>query len=74
MESQIENLILEHFERFQSGQELIERELKEIKGRISQIEVLLPSGSGSLNAWRNGYSQAASSSGTSAVTASAYRR
>ena len=39
MESQIENLILEHLKRFQSGQERIERELKEIKGRISQVEI-----------------------------------
>jgi hypothetical protein len=39
MESQIENLILEHLKRFQGGQDRIERELKEIKGRISQVEI-----------------------------------
>jgi uncharacterized protein (UPF0335 family) len=39
MESQIENLILEHLKRFQASQERIEREFKEIKGRISQVEI-----------------------------------
>ncbi len=34
-----ENLILEHLKRFQAGQDRIERELKEIKGRLSQIEI-----------------------------------
>jgi len=34
-----ESLILEHLKRFQSGQDRIERELKEIKGRLSQVEI-----------------------------------
>ena len=38
-----ENLILEHLKRFQAGQDRIERELKEIKGRLSQIEISMAS-------------------------------
>ncbi|MDR2858284.1 MAG: hypothetical protein LBV50_10620 [Novosphingobium sp.] len=38
MSENIENLILEHLKRFQSGQERIERELKEIKTRVGNIE------------------------------------
>ena len=34
-----ENLVLEHPKRFQAGQDRIERELKELKGRLSQLEV-----------------------------------
>jgi septal ring factor EnvC (AmiA/AmiB activator) len=33
------NLVLEHLKRFQAGQDRIERELKEIKGRLSQLEI-----------------------------------
>ncbi len=33
------NLVLEHLKRFQGGQDRIERELKEIKGRMSQLEI-----------------------------------
>ena len=33
------NLVLEHLKRFQAGQDRIERELKEIKGRMSQLEI-----------------------------------
>lgn len=39
MTDNTENLILEHLKRFQAGQDRIERELKEIKGRLSQIEI-----------------------------------
>lgn len=35
----VENIIIEHLKRFQAGQERIERELKEIKGRLSQVEI-----------------------------------
>jgi uncharacterized coiled-coil protein SlyX len=38
MTDNIENLILEHLKRFQSGQERIERELKEIKTRLGTLE------------------------------------
>jgi len=34
----IDNLILEHLKRFQAGQERIERELREIKARLSTLE------------------------------------
>jgi hypothetical protein len=34
-----ENLILEHLKRFQGGQERIERDLKEVNGRLSQVEI-----------------------------------
>lgn len=34
-----ENLAIEHLKRFQAGQDRIERELKEIKGRLSQVEI-----------------------------------
>ena len=37
------NLVLEHLKRFQAGQDRIERELKEIKDRLSQIEIGLAS-------------------------------
>ena len=33
------DLVLEHLKRFQGGQDRIERELKEIKGRMSQLEI-----------------------------------
>lgn len=35
----VDNIVLEHLKRFQTGQDRIERELKEIKGRLSQIEI-----------------------------------
>lgn len=38
MTENIENLILEHLKRFQAGQDRIERELKEIKGRLTNLE------------------------------------
>jgi hypothetical protein len=39
MSENIDNIILEHLKRFQTGQDRIERELKEIKGRMSQVEI-----------------------------------
>ena len=39
MTDNVENLILEHLKRFQAGQDRIERELKEIKGRLSQLDI-----------------------------------
>lgn len=39
MTDAIENILLEHLKRFQSGQERIERDLREIKTRLSQLEV-----------------------------------
>ena len=42
------NLVLEHLKRFQAGQDRIERELKEIKGRMSQIEIGIASIRGDL--------------------------
>ena len=33
------NLVLEQSERFQAGQDRTEREPKEIKGRMSQVEI-----------------------------------
>ena len=44
MTEQTENLMLEHFKRLQAGQDRIERELKEIKARLSGLE----SGQGSI--------------------------
>ncbi len=38
MTDNTENLILEHLKRFQAGQDRIERELKEIKSRITMLE------------------------------------
>ena len=38
MTDNTENIILEHFKRFQAGQDRIERELKEIKSRITMLE------------------------------------
>lgn len=38
MSEAVENLILEHLKRFQTGQDRIERELKEIKSRITSLE------------------------------------
>ena len=38
MTDNTENLILEHLKRFQAGQDRIERELKEIKSRITTLE------------------------------------
>ncbi len=42
------NLVLEHLKRFQGGQDRIERELKEIKGRMSQLEIGIASIRGDL--------------------------
>jgi hypothetical protein len=39
MTDNTENLILEHLKRFQAGQERIVAELKEIKSRLSQLEI-----------------------------------
>jgi hypothetical protein len=39
MTDNTENLILEHLKRFQAGQERIVVELKEIKSRLSQLEI-----------------------------------
>jgi hypothetical protein len=39
MSENTDNLILEHLKRFQMGQDRIERELKEIKSRLSQVEI-----------------------------------
>ncbi len=39
MSEAVENMILEHLKRFQAGQDRIERELKEIKSRITSLEV-----------------------------------
>jgi septal ring factor EnvC (AmiA/AmiB activator) len=39
MESNLQNNLLEHLKRFQSGQDRIERELKEIKSRLSGLEI-----------------------------------
>ena len=36
--AEIDNLILEHLKRFQAGQDRIERELKEIKSRVTSLE------------------------------------
>jgi len=38
MTENIENLILEHLKRFQVGQDRIERDLKEIKSRLANLE------------------------------------
>jgi uncharacterized coiled-coil protein SlyX len=38
MANEIENLMIEHLKRFQTGQDRIERELKEIKSRITTLE------------------------------------
>jgi uncharacterized coiled-coil protein SlyX len=38
MSESIDNLILEHLKRFQAGQDRIERDLKEIKARLSTLE------------------------------------
>jgi chromosome segregation ATPase len=43
-----ENLILEHLKRFQAGQDRIERELKDIKGRLSQLDIGIASIRGDL--------------------------
>ncbi len=39
MSDETTNRVLEHSKRFQAGQERIEREFKEIKGRLSQLEI-----------------------------------
>ncbi len=39
MTDQTETLILKHLKRFQSGQDRIERDVKEIKTRLSQLEI-----------------------------------
>lgn len=38
MTEAVENIILEHLKRFQSGQDRIERELQEIKARLCALE------------------------------------
>ena len=38
MSDNIDNLVLEHLKRFQSGQDRIERDLKEIKTRLGAVE------------------------------------
>ena len=38
MAENIENLLLEHLKRFQAGQERIERDLREVKTRLSALE------------------------------------
>lgn len=38
MSESIDNLILEHLKRFQAGQDRIERDLREIKTRLSTLE------------------------------------
>ncbi len=42
------NLVLEHLKRFQAGQDRIERELKEVKGRMAQLEIGIASIRGDL--------------------------
>jgi len=39
MSEKIDNLILEHLKTFQAGQNRIESELKEIKHRVSNLEI-----------------------------------
>jgi chromosome segregation ATPase len=41
MTDNTENLILEHLKRFQAGQDRIERELKEIKSRITTLKSII---------------------------------
>jgi uncharacterized coiled-coil protein SlyX len=48
MTEPIENLILEHLKRFQAGQDRIEHELKDLKGRLSQLEIGIASIRGDL--------------------------
>ncbi|MBK9439947.1 MAG: hypothetical protein IPN53_01010 [Comamonadaceae bacterium] len=43
MTDEITNIVLEHLKRFQAGQDRIERELKEIKGWLSQLEIAVAS-------------------------------
>ena len=38
MSENIDNIVIEHLKRFQAGQERIERDLKEIKTRLSVLE------------------------------------
>ncbi|MEO9150036.1 MAG: hypothetical protein ABI212_11810 [Burkholderiaceae bacterium] len=38
MTENVENLLLEHLKRFQAGHDRIERDLKEIKARLSTLE------------------------------------
>jgi uncharacterized coiled-coil protein SlyX len=38
MTENVENLILEHLKRFQTGQDRIEHELREIKSRLGNLE------------------------------------
>jgi hypothetical protein len=52
MDNTVENLILEHLKRFQSGQDRIERELREIKNRLSQVEISLAGVRGDIAKWR----------------------
>lgn len=44
----VENIIIEHLKRFQAGQDRIEREIKEVKGRMSQLEIGIASIRGDL--------------------------
>ena len=39
MTDNVENLLLEHMKRFQSGQDRIERKLEEVVTRIGHLEV-----------------------------------
>jgi tetrahydromethanopterin S-methyltransferase subunit G len=39
MTETVENMILEHLKRFQAGQERIERQMKEVKERLTQVEI-----------------------------------
>ena len=43
MTDNIENLLLEHLKRFQSGQDRMERKLDELTRRVSNLEVSLAS-------------------------------
>ena len=40
----VENLILEHLKSLRSGQDRIEHELKEVKGRLTSLESNFASG------------------------------
>jgi hypothetical protein len=39
MTNEVENLMLEHLKRFQSGQDRIERKIDELTRRLSNVEV-----------------------------------
>jgi hypothetical protein len=59
METTAKNAILEHLKRFQSGQDRIERELKEIKNRLSQVEISLAGVRGDIASCRRSSAPAA---------------